>query len=72
MQVSEEGRGGKNKLILIQVSPSDHGSWTCVLTLDTDFEQQKTFVDLEVAVKPLVSLIEAVDNTTNHDDDDDV
>jgi hypothetical protein len=50
------------------VSLSDHGSWTCVLTLDKDFEQQKTFVDLEVAVKPILSLIEAVEKTTNQGD----
>ena len=39
-----------------QAYPSVHGSWTCMLTLSEDYESLTTFADLQVALRPLVSL----------------
>ena len=40
----------------IQATSSDHGSWTCMLTFNTDYETVRTYLDLQVAVRPLVSI----------------
>ena len=36
----------------VQVSRAHHGTWTCSLTLDTDLEEVRSFVLLQVAVTP--------------------
>ena len=41
---------------LFQAMPADHGSWTCMLTLDGVFESVRTYLDLQVSVRPKVSI----------------
>ena len=42
--------------LMFQALSSDHGSWTCLLTYNNDYDTVRTYVDLQVAVKPQVSI----------------
>ena len=49
--------GGQDSCNLkIKATPSDHGPWTCMLTLSDDYEAVTTYLDLEVAVRPSMSI----------------
>jgi hypothetical protein len=43
-------------VLVLQADSSDHGAWTCMLTLVEDYFSITTFIDLEVGLPPLVSL----------------
>ena len=43
-------------LLLFQATHFDHGTWTCMLTLDEDYESITTYINLQVGLIPLVSL----------------
>ena len=42
--------------VRIQAAPSHHGVWTCMLTMDQDYQAITTYIHLEVAVRPQVSI----------------
>ena len=51
------GGGGEDSCEMrIQADQSDHGSWTCLLTLAKDYDSVTTYLGMEVAVRPLLSI----------------
>ena len=51
------GGGGEDSCEMrIQADQSDHGSWTCLLTLAKDYHSVTTYIGMEVAVRPRLSI----------------
>ena len=42
--------------MVISVSPSHHGAWTCMVTMGGDYTTVTTYLDMEVAVRPRLSI----------------
>ena len=45
--------------VRIQAAPSHHGVWTCLLTMEQDYQAITTFIHLEVVVRPQLSIRQA-------------
>ena len=61
-RVCQEGRGeisaGESSCQMrVQARPGDHGAWTCMLTYDNDYDTVRTYLDLQVAVVPNISIL---------------
>ena len=42
--------------MVISIPPSHHGAWTCMVTMGGDYTTLTTYLDMEVAVRPRLSI----------------
>ena len=62
------GVGGEDSCEMrIQAEQSDHGSWTCLLTLAKDYHSTTTYLGMEVAVRPRLRIQQHHDGNGGHD-----
>ena len=40
-----------SRFVIIQITSADHGYWTCLMTMDEDYELVRTYINLQVAVE---------------------
>ena len=62
------GGGGEDSCEMrIQADQSDHGSWTCMLTLAKDYHSTTTYLGMDVAVRPRLSICQHHHGLDGHD-----